>query len=342
MKKNKVLVTGGLGFIGSNLIDLLIKKKKYVINLDKVTYASNFYNVKNFKNNKNYKFYRVDIGDQKKVLNILKKEKPSIIFNLASETHVDRSIDSPKNFIKNNILSTFYFLETLRKFYKKNKKLKIIHVSTDEVYGSILYGRSDESYPYLPSSPYAASKASADHLVSSYVKTFKLPAIITKCSNNYGPRQHPEKLIPKLIYNILNGINLPIYGSGKNSREWIYVTDHCNALIKISSKGKLGENYNIGSNTNFNNLEIAKLMLKNSKSFSKNSDKLKIEYIKDRPGHDFRYALNSKKIKKNLGWRPLISFNEGLKKTISWYFSNKKFYNSLNKKDLTKRLGING
>ena len=232
-------------------------------------------------------------------------------------------------------------METVRKFYKKNKKLKIIHVSTDEVYGSISHGRTNESYPYLPSSPYAASKASADHLVSSYVKTFKLPAIITKCSNNYGPRQHPEKLIPKLIYNILNGIDLPIYGNGKNSREWIYVTDHCNALIKISSIGKTGENYNIGSNINLNNLEIAKLLVKNSKNISKNTNEIKIVYIKDRPGHDFRYALNSKKIKKSLGWKPLISLDEGLKKTISWYFSNKKFYNSLNKKDLTKRLGIN-
>ncbi|WP_440651428.1 dTDP-glucose 4,6-dehydratase [Candidatus Pelagibacter sp. HIMB1495] len=341
MKKNKVLVTGGLGFIGSNLIDLLIKKKKYVINLDKVTYASNSYNVKNVKNNKNYKFYKVDIGDQKKVLNILKEEKPNIIFNLAAETHVDRSIDSPSNFVKNNILSTFYFLETLRKFYKKNKKLKIIHVSTDEVYGSISYGRTNENYPYLPSSPYAASKASADHLVASYVKTFKLPAIITKCSNNYGPRQHPEKLIPKLIYNILNGMHLPIYGNGKNSREWIYVTDHCNALIKISSIGKLGESYNIGSNKNFNNLEIAKLLIKYSKNTSKKSNEIKIKYIKDRPGHDFRYALNSKKIRKSLGWKPLISLDEGLKKTISWYFGNKKFYNRLNKNDFTKRLGTN-
>jgi len=341
MKKNKELVTIVLSFIRNNLIDLIIKKKKYVINLDKVTYASNFYNVKNFKNNKNYKFYKVNIGDQKKVLNILKKEKPKIIFNLAAETHVDRSIDGPKNFIKNNILSTFYFLETLRKFYNRNKKFKLIHVSTDEVYGSISHGRTDESYPYVPSSPYAASKASADHLVSSYVKTFKLPAIITKCSNNYGPRQHPEKLIPKLIYNIINGIDLPIYGNGKNSREWIYVTDHCNALIKISSIGKLGENYNIGSNINLNNLKIAKLLIKTSKCNLKNKNKIKIEYIEDRPGHDFRYALNSKKIKKKLGWTPLISFKEGLNKTISWYISNKKFYNSLNKKDFIKRLGIN-
>ena len=214
----KVIVTGGLGFIGSNLVNILIKKKYFVINIDKVTYSSNFYNVRNLLKNKNYKFIKLDINNSKKIFQILKKYKPHVIFNLAAETHVDRSIDGPKKFITSNILGVFNLLQAFRRFVEKNKKSKLIHVSTDEVYGDVLLGRSKENDAYKPSSPYAATKASSDHLVYSYIRTFKIPAIITNCSNNYGPRQHPEKLIPKLIYNILNNKNLPIYGKGKNSR----------------------------------------------------------------------------------------------------------------------------
>ena len=235
----KIIVTGGLGFIGSNLIDLLLEKNFYVINLDKVTYSSNFYNTKEFNNNKKYKFIKCDINN-KKLKNIFIKYKPSCIFNLAAETHVDRSIDDPKDFIQSNIVGVYNLLECFRNFSEKNKT-KLIHISTDEVYGDILTGRSSEKYPYSPSSPYAASKAASDHLVSSYVRTYKIPAIVTNCSNNYGPKQHPEKLIPKLIYNILNNKILPIYGNGKNSREWIHVKDHCEALIKVYQKGKTGE-----------------------------------------------------------------------------------------------------
>ena len=220
-KNNKIIVTGGLGFIGSNLIDLLVKKNFNVLNLDKVSYSSNFYNVKDLKKNKNYKFIKCDIWNKQKITKILKKEKPSAIFNLAAESHVDRSIDSPYPFIKNNIIGVFNFLESLKDYHKTNKNFKFIHISTDEVYGDILKGRTKESYPYKPSSPYAASKASSDHLVYSYFHTYKLPIIVTNCSNNYGPKQHPEKLIPKIIYNIMNDIDLPIYGDGKNSREWI-------------------------------------------------------------------------------------------------------------------------
>ena len=245
-KKIKVIVTGGLGFIGSNLIDLLIKKNFYVINLDKVSYSSNFYNVKNIAYNKNYKFIKCDISNKQKILKIFKKEKPLAIFNLAAESHVDRSIDTPYPFIKNNIIGVFNLLESVKKYYKNNKKFRFIHISTDEVYGDILKGRTKETYPYKPSSPYAASKASSDHLVYSYFHTYKLPVIITNCSNNYGPKQHPEKLIPKIIYNIMNDLDVPIYGDGKNSREWIYVKDHCDALLKIFKKGKIGEFYNIG------------------------------------------------------------------------------------------------
>ena len=333
----KIIVTGGLGFIGSNLIELLIKKNYFIINIDKVTYSSNFYNVKEFKSSKNYKFFKCKIGD-KKFNKILSKYKPSCIFNLAAETHVDRSIDNPANFINSNIVDVFKLLESFKNFIKKHK-CKLIHISTDEVYGDILNGRSTENFPYNPSSPYAASKAASDHLVRSYVRTYKIPAIVTNCSNNYGPKQHPEKLIPKLIYNILNNKPLPIYGKGTNSREWIYVKDHCEALIKIFLKGKIGEFYNIGSNKNLNNLQVCSKLINVSKRLIKVGNNVKINFVKDRPGHDIRYALNSNKIKKKLGWKPKINFSEGIKLTFEWYTKNKTYYKNLSKKDIVKRLG---
>tara|TARA_Y100000992_G_scaffold285423_1_gene236376 strand:- start:351 stop:1361 length:1011 start_codon:yes stop_codon:yes gene_type:complete len=333
----KIIVTGGLGFIGSNLVDLLIKKKFYVINIDKVTYSSNFYNTKEFKKSKKYKFIKLDIKN-KKIKKILFKYKPVCIFNLAAETHVDRSIDNPESFIESNIIGVYNLLESFKDFSRKYKS-KLVHISTDEVFGDILKGRSDENYPYQPSSPYAASKAASDHLVSSYVRTYKIPAIVTNCSNNYGPRQHPEKLIPKLIYNILNNLPLPIYGKGLNSREWIYVTDHCEALYKVFLKGKIGQFYNIGSNKNLNNLEVCKSLLKTSKKLIRLGKKVKISFIKDRPGHDVRYALNSNKIKKELNWLPKVSFNKGIKITFEWYKNNRSYYKSISKKDIIKRLG---
>ena len=337
----KVIVTGGLGFIGSNLIKILLKKKFFVINIDKVTYSSNFYNVKKFSKNKNYKFFKVDINNEKKVLQILKKYKPNCIFNLAAETHVDRSIDGPESFMKSNILGVFNLLQAFKKYNEKNKKSLLIHISTDEVYGDVLTGRSKEDDPYKPSSPYAASKASSDHLVYSYIRTFKIPAIITNCSNNYGPRQHPEKLIPKLIYNIFNNKNLPIYGKGLNSREWIYVDDHCEALVKIFEKGKIGNFYNIGSNLNLNNIKISKLLIKIAKIKFNVGRNVKIKYVKDRPGHDIRYALNSNKLIKNLKWKPKTNIINGLKRTFDWYLKNPKYYSTLKKKDITTRLGTN-
>jgi len=334
----KIIVTGGLGFIGSNLIGLLLKKNYSVINIDKVSYSSSFYNVKEFKNSKNYKFIKCDIKD-KELKKIILKYKPNIIFNLAAETHVDRSIDNPKNFIDSNILGVYNLLECFRDFSKKNRT-KLIHISTDEVYGDVLKGRTSENYPYNPSSPYAASKAASDHLVSSYVKTYKIPAIITNCSNNYGPKQHPEKLIPKLIYNILNNKNLPIYGKGINSREWIFVEDHCNALYKISKNGKIGNFYNIGSNKDVTNIKISQNLLKLAKLKFKVGKNVKIKFVKDRPGHDIRYALNSKKILKELKWRPETKFKIGLLKTFNWYLENLSYYSSFDKKDITKRLGL--
>ena len=333
----KIIVTGGLGFIGSNLIDLLIKKNYFVINLDKVTYSSNFYNTKKYKKSKKYKFIKCDIKD-KKLKKILFTHKPAGIFNLAAETHVDRSIDDPENFIQSNIVGVYNLLESFKEYSKKYNS-KLIHISTDEVYGDILNGRTSEKYPYQPSSPYAASKAASDHLVSSYVRTYKIPAMVTNCSNNYGPKQHPEKLIPKLIFNILNNKPLPIYGKGTNSREWIYVQDHCEALLKVFSKGKIGEFYNIGSNKNLNNLEVTKELINISKKIIKLGKKVKIQFVKDRPGHDLRYALNSNKIKNKLGWYPKTSFKQGIKLTFEWYNKNKNYYKSLSKKDILKRLG---
>ena len=335
----KIVVTGGLGFIGSNLIELLLKKNFYVINIDKGTYSSNLYNTKDFKKSKKYKFIKLNISN-KKIRKVFAKYKPLGIFNLAAETHVDRSIDNPGNFIQSNIVGVYNLLECFKNFSKKNKS-RLIHISTDEVYGDVLTGRSDEKYPYQPSSPYAASKAASDHLVNSYIRTYKLPAMVTNCSNNYGPKQHPEKLIPKLIFNILNDRPLPIYGKGKNSREWIYVKDHCEALIKVFQKGQIGEFYNIGSNKNLNNLQVTNELLKNSKKIIKLGKRVKINFVKDRPGHDIRYALNSNKIKRKLKWYPKTKFSEGIKLTLNWYFENKSYYKSLSKKDILNRLGKN-
>jgi len=336
----KIIVTGGLGFIGSNLIKLLIKKNYFVINVDKVNYASNFYNTKDFFNKKNYKFVRLDINSRYKLKQILNLYKPIAIFNLAAETHVDRSIDAPTEFIKSNIVGVFNLLEEFREFTKKNKKAKLIHISTDEVYGDVLKGRSKETDPYKPSSPYAASKASSDHLVYSYVRTFNINAMITNCSNNYGPHQHPEKLIPKLIYNIINNKPLPLYGKGKNSREWIFVDDHCEALFKIFKNGTKGEFYNIGSNINSSNFDIAKLLIHISKKKIRLGKNVKIKFVKDRPGHDFRYALDSKKVLRELKWKSKVNLRKGLENTFNWYLENMKYYTTLKKRDITKRLGI--
>ena len=339
MKKKKVILTGGLGFIGSNLVELLIKKNFYVINIDKISYSSNFYNVKDFKKNSDYRFIQCDINNKSKIYKILCKEKPLALLNLAAETHVDRSIDSPYSFIKNNIVGIFNLLEAVRNYHRDNKKFKLIHISTDEVYGDIKKGRTKENYPYKPSSPYAASKASSDHLVYSYYHTYKLPIIITNCSNNYGPKQHPEKLIPKIIYNIINNIDIPIYGDGKNSREWIYVEDHCIALLEILKKGKIGEFYNIGSNENINNINICKKIFKVFKKLDFKS-RSKIIFINDRPGHDRRYALNSNKIINKIKWKRKINIDEGLNKTVKWYLENKLYFNSFKKSDIVKRFGL--
>jgi len=331
----KVIVTGGLGFIGSNLINIL-KNKYFIINIDKITYASNFKNID--PDIKNYKFYKQDINNKIFIKNILKKYNPSIIFNLAAETHVDRSIDGPKKFMESNILGVFNLLESIKDY---KKKIKLIHISTDEVYGDIKKNhKSKEEDRYNPSSPYAASKASGDLLIKSYIRTYKIPAIITNCCNNFGPNQYPEKLIPTIIYNILNQRPIPIYGKGKNVREWIFVKDHCNALIKISEKGIIGENYNIGSETILSNVEIAKKIISNFKKITYNNNiKTIINLVKDRPGHDLRYCLDSSKIKNKLKWRCDNNFDQKINETIKWYI-NKFRINYFKNKDFKYRIGL--
>ena len=331
----KVIITGGLGFIGSNLINIL-KNKYYIINIDKVTYASNFKNID--PHIKNYKFYKQDINNKIFIKTILKKYNPSIIFNLAAETHVDRSIDGPEQFIKSNILGVFNLLESIRNY---KKKIKLIHVSTDEVYGDIKENyKSKEEDAYKPSSPYSASKASGDLLIKSYIRTYKIPAIITNCCNNFGPNQYPEKLIPTIIYNILNKKPIPIYGKGENVREWIYVKDHCDALIKIGEKGVIGENYNIGSGTVLNNIQIAKKIISAFKKITLTENiKSKIHLVEDRPGHDLRYCLDSSKIKNKLKWKCKSSFDQRVNETIIWYI-NKFRTNYFRNKDYKYRIGL--
>mgnify|MGYP001300353181 CR=1 FL=1 len=336
----KIVVTGGLGFIGSNLINYLHKKNYFVINLDKKQFYSSNYNIKN-KSKKNYKFIKVDINQKEQILKILKKFKPAGIFNLAAETHVDRSIDNPDNFIKSNILGVYNLLEALKSYERFEKKIKLIHISTDEVYGDIPIGKkSKENDVYQPSSPYSSSKASADLIIKSYCRTYGMNIIVTNCCNNYGPGQYPEKLIPKLVMQIKRGQPLDIYGKGKNSREWIYVEDHCEALYKIFNKGKIGENYNIGSGLNITNLKLAKKIISIFNKCQLNKKNIKIRFVKDRPGHDLRYALNINKIKKEIKWRSKTNFDNGLSITIKWYLNNPKFMKSFLKKISYKRIGL--
>jgi dTDP-glucose 4,6-dehydratase len=331
-----IIVTGGLGFIGSNLIRLISKKNYFVINIDKDSYASNPKNI--FKNLKNYKFYKQDINNRSFIRSILNRYNPSTIFNLAAETHVDRSIDSPKKFISSNITGVFTLLESIK---EQKKRSKLIHISTDEVYGDIKKNhKSKETDSYNPSSPYSASKAAGDLLIKSYVRTYRIPAIITNCCNNFGPNQYPEKLIPTVIYNVLNKKLIPIYGNGKNEREWIYVDDHCNALIKIADTGIIGENYNIGSEQVLNNIQITKKIISNFKKIiGARHIASEIYFVKDRPGHDLRYCLDSSKIKNKLKWKCKSNFDERINQTIIWYI-NKFRTNYFKNKDFKYRKGL--
>ena len=339
----RIIITGGSGFIGSNLVDLLLNKKYKVINIDKSDYSANPYNVEKFKKNKNYLFFKLDINQRQKLIKIIKKFKPIGLINLAAETHVDRSIDNAEKFIKTNIGGVYNLLEIFRKLKKTtNNKMRFLQISTDEVYGDILGNRlASENDNYNPSSPYSASKASADQLVRAYGRTYGIKTLIANPCNNYGPNQFPEKFIPKMIFNILNNKSLTVYGKGKNTREWIYVKDNCEAILKIFLKGKIGESYNIGTGIKLKNIDLVKRILQIAKKNSnKLSKKVKIVYVKDRPGHDSRYALNSKKIKSKLHWKHKILTNKGLEYTFNWYKNNLGYFKKISKKNITIRLGL--
>jgi len=339
----KIIVTGGQGFIGSNLIEFLLDKNYFVINIDKSSYSANPYNVRNFKKNKNYAFFKEDINNRNKIFKILKKFKPVGIFNLAAETHVDRSIDSPQSFLKTNIFGVFNLLETIKLFKKKfKKKIKLVHISTDEVYGDIKKNTQvNENYNYNPSSPYSASKAGADQLIKSYFRTYGSQVVIANACNNYGPNQLPEKFIPKVIFNILNNKPIPLYGKGSNVREWIYVKDNCEALLKIFLRGRIGKNYNIGTGTRVKNIELIKNILNIArKNKIKIGKKTKIKFVKDRPGHDKRYAINSSRIRRELNWKHKTSLAQGLNRTFNWYMSNRNFFKQISSKNINKRFGL--
>ncbi len=336
----KIIVTGGAGFIGSNFIINQIKNTdNIIINLDKLTYAGNLNSLTEIENTGRYTFYQADICDRNVITNIILENKPDAIVNFAAESHVDRSIDGPMEFIQTNIVGSAILLESALYYYKsltndKKLKFRFLHVSTDEVYGSL--GEDEyfeETTPYDPSSPYSASKAASDHLVRAWNRTFELPAIITNCSNNYGPNQFPEKLIPLMIINAIEGKPLPIYGSGKNVRDWLYVEDHCDALYTVLTKGELGETYNIGGNCEKRNIEVVNEICKSLDIIIPKQDGLsysnQITYVEDRPGHDFRYAINISKIYKELNWQPKIDFSKGINKTIMWYLDNKEWWKSI-------------
>jgi dTDP-glucose 4,6-dehydratase len=315
----KLLVTGGCGFIGSNFIRAILKKHPNysIINLDKLTYAGNPENLKDIEKNKNYEFVKGDVCDEKIVESLVKK--CDIIVHFAAESHVDRSIEDPSVFAKTNFLGTYFLLEAAKKYKIK----KFIYISTDEVYGSIKEGSFSETDILKPSSPYSSSKAGADLLSMSYFITYGLPVIITRSSNNFGPCQYPEKLIPLFITNLMEGKRVPVYGTGMNVRDWIYVIDNCDAIDFVMHNGKLGEIYNIGGGNEKPNIEITKLILKDLEK-----DERSIEYVKDRLGHDFRYSLDCDKINE-LGWKPRYNFEAAMNETISWYRSNEKWWKKL-------------
>ncbi len=315
-----LLITGGMGFIGSNFIRYILNLEQgfKVINVDKLTYAGNPENLKDIEDNTNYKFYKGDICDFSLMDNIVLKENVDIIINFAAESHVDRSIHNPTIFCDTNIIGT----QNLLNVAKKNKIKKFVQISTDEVYGSLNFEDPPftEESPLKPNSPYSASKASADLLVRAYFKTFKVPVNITRCSNNYGPYQFPEKLIPLMIHNACQNKELPVYGKGINIRDWIFVEDHCSAIYKVITNGKIGEIYNIGGNSEMRNIDLVKLLLKEL-----NKPESLIKFVSDRPGHDLRYAINHYKITRELNWKPKINFKEGIKKTINWYLNNSEW-----------------
>jgi len=329
-----ILVTGGAGFIGANfVVDWLAAGRERVVNLDKLTYAGNLENLASLKDNANHVFVRGDIGDFDLVAKLLAEHKPRAVVNFAAESHVDRSIHSPDDFIQTNIVGTFRLLETARAYWSSlsdadKAAFRFLHVSTDEVYGSLSLEDPAfaETKRYEPNSPYSASKAASDHLVRAYHHTYGLPVLTTNCSNNYGPYQFPEKLIPLMIHNALHGKNLPVYGDGQNIRDWLYVGDHCSAIRAVLDKGRIGEVYNIGGKSEKTNIDVVHTLCDSLGAEKPRADKSSyrdlITFVKDRPGHDRRYAIDSRKIESELGWKPAETFETGIRRTLRWYLDN--------------------
>jgi len=348
----KILITGGAGFIGGNFIlKQLNETDNELLNYDIITYAGDLWKFREIKGNKRYKFVKSNICNRAQVRNCLDSYRPDAIIHFAAESHVDRSIEGPSQFIQTNIVGTSILIEEATTYFnslnkEKKKSFRFLHVSTDEVFGELGgKGKFTEKTPYNPSSPYSASKASSDHLVRAWHRTFGLPVLITNCSNNYGPYQFPEKLIPLLIINAVSDKQLPVYGKGKNIRDWIYVADHCEAIYEVLQNGEIGETYFIGGNCEKKNIEIVETICDILDEIKPNpngkSYKDQITYVKDRPGHDFRYAMDITKIKKELGWQPKESFESGIRKTINWYLNNQQWVKRITSGEYRKWISKN-
>lgn len=341
--KKSILITGGAGFIGSHVVRKFVDKYPdyLIVNADKLTYAGNLENLTDIESKKNYHFEKIDIVDKQSVNGLFKKYNFDGVIHLAAESHVDRSISGPDEFVFTNIIGTVNLLNAVLTSWKENFEEKLFyHISTDEVFGSLgEEGLFTEETAYDPKSPYSASKASSDHLVRAYSHTFGIPVVISNCSNNYGPNQFPEKLIPLVINNIINSKPIPVYGKGENIRDWLYVEDHASAIDLIYHKGKLGDTYNIGGNNEWKNIDLIMMLceiLDKKLSHPPGASAKLITFVKDRPGHDLRYAIDSSKIQNELGWSPIPDFADGLEKTVAWYLSNTKWLNNVLSGDYSK------
>jgi dTDP-glucose 4,6-dehydratase len=335
----KVLVTGGAGFIGSNLVRYLLGEGQSVLNLDKLTYAGNLSSLKDVESNPNYRFLNADICDSDSLQNAFESFQPDAVMHLAAESHVDRSIDGPADFIQTNVMGTFQMLQAALKHYRQlsdeqRDRFRFLHVSTDEVYGSLgASGLFHEETPYDPHSPYSASKASSDHLARAWFDTYGLPVLVTNCSNNYGPYQFPEKLIPVVILKCLRNEPIPVYGKGENIRDWLHVEDHCRALWRVVTQGSLGQTYNVGGNNEMRNIDLVSLLCEIMDRLHPRKDgasyKGQIHFVTDRPGHDARYAIDASKIDRELGWRPEQSRETGFEQTVRWYLENRDWWEQI-------------